>query len=208
MEAKIATMGTLAECGGDTAPAGWALLSRQGNHREEAAAQVRPRPKTPRAICGLLVWSLAMLAGPASAADKYEGPRPAKPDVLYLMHADRLLETEVAEAAQSRVKDKTVYSLSGAGSPARTPLAEPVFLVQVEKLAPAKLQLFPFQVSGGQRQIEFNERKPKDNPRPLHFSITPLDKDLYRLEAQETLEIGQYAFSPSGSNQVFAFEVF
>ena len=31
---------------------------------------------------------------------------------------------------------------------------------------------------------------------------------LYRLEVEESLEPGEYAFSPEGSNQVFCFQVF
>src|SRR5438105_11489753 len=38
---------------------------------------------------------LVVLGGAVFAADSYNGPRPQKPDVPYLLHADQLVETEV-----------------------------------------------------------------------------------------------------------------
>jgi hypothetical protein len=35
-----------------------------------------------------------------------------------------------------------------------------------------------------------------------------LDKDLYKLEAVESLEPGEYSLSPEGSDQVFCFQVY
>ena len=63
-----------------------------------------------------------------SGADDYTGPRPPKPDVLYLVHASNLVPTEVTEAQQEGKKDDTTFSVAGAASSARTPLAEPIFL--------------------------------------------------------------------------------
>ncbi|MCX6638717.1 MAG: hypothetical protein NT090_26990 [Acidobacteria bacterium] len=77
---------------------------------------------------------LPFIALSLAAAQKYQGPRPPKPDLPYLLHASRLVETEVAEAREEKRKDDTVYVISGASSPARTPLAEPILLVETEKL--------------------------------------------------------------------------
>ena len=78
----------------------------------------------------------------AAFAQKYDGPRPPKPDVPFLKHADNLVATEVAQAKEEKRKDDTVYTIEGASSSAKTPLAEPIFLFQSEKLHPDKLQLF------------------------------------------------------------------
>jgi hypothetical protein len=41
------------------------------------------------------------------------------------------------------------------------------------------------------------------------MELTRLNTDkLYRLEVEESLEPGEYALSPEGSNQVFCFQVF
>jgi hypothetical protein len=78
-----------------------------------------------------LVPAIAVLASVTSmfAATKYTGPRPPKPDVLYLVHADNLVETETAVAKEETRKDAQVAIVPGGSSPAKTPLAEPIFLL-------------------------------------------------------------------------------
>src|SRR3974377_914092 len=78
----------------------------------------------------------------AAFAQKYDGPRPPKPDAPYLKHADNLVATEAAQAKEEKRKDDTTYTIEGANSSAKTPLAEPIFLFQSEKLQPDKLQSF------------------------------------------------------------------
>jgi hypothetical protein len=154
---------------------------------------------------------VALLAAmlPVAYAQKHRGPRPAKADVPYLMHADNLIELEGGEASQREDKDRTYYTISGASSPARTPLAEPIFLYASEKVSPEKFQLYRMETTrDGTRQIMFNSRRQKDNPKPVRFSITRLDSNLYRLEAQETLEPGEYVLTPTGANDVYCFNVF
>src|SRR5215510_8569166 len=77
-----------------------------------------------------------------TAASKYDGPRPPKTDMLYLMHADNLIETELGEAAVETRKDAEIAVLPGSSSPAKTPLAEPIFLIKVSKINPQKLQAY------------------------------------------------------------------
>ena len=159
-----------------------------------------------RMISYLLVMG-GLLGLAAFAAEKYTGPRPPKTDLLYLMHADNLVATEAAEAKQeSGKKDETVYSIAGANSPARTPLAEPIFLIESDKVLPERLELYRWDVKSGHRELTVG--KGKKGTRPLHLSVTKLDGRLYRVEASEPLPDGQYSVSPSDSNRVFCFEVY
>lgn len=159
-----------------------------------------------RYLLGGLVLSFGLLATLAAGADDYTGPRPPKPDVLYLVHASNLVPTEVAEAQQEG-KNNDTFSVSGAASSARTPLSEPIFLLRSEKIKPDSLELYRFDVKGGRRQLTLS-RKRSDKSGPFHLSITKLDKDLYRVEADEALEDGEYSLSPSGSNAVFCFQIY
>jgi hypothetical protein len=153
----------------------------------------------------ILLVALCSTLGPAQ---KYSGPRPAEADIPYLQHANSLVETEAVEASEENRKDWTVYVIAGAASPARTPMAEPIFLLKSENIAPEKLELYRLELKRGSRQIAFSQKKKKKNPRPLRLSISRLAEDLYRLEANEPLENGEYSLTPAGSNQVFCFQVY
>lgn len=146
--------------------------------------------------------------GVACCAADYNGPRPTKPDVPFLWHADKILETETTEAKQETKKDDVTYVIDGTASPAKTPLAEPVFLFESLKLSPEKLELYRLEVKNGRREITMNSKKPKNNPRPLRMLVTRLDERLYKIEVSETLENGQYSLSPSDSDRAFCFEVY
>lgn len=150
---------------------------------------------------------LVFLAAVAAAQPKYTGPRPAKPDLLYLKHADSLVPTEAAEAKEEKQKkDDILYIIAGANSSAKTPLASPIFLLQVEKLVPDTLRLFKLDTKNGRREILFG---PKKQPRAFRMEATRLTSDnLYKLEVEESLEAGEYSVSPEGSNQVFCFAVY
>lgn len=151
--------------------------------------------------------AILLLATLCAGAEDYSGPRPPKADVLYLVHASNLVPTEATEAQQEGKKDDTTFSVSGAASSARTPLAEPIFLLRSEKIRPDSLELYRFEVKNGRRQLTLS-RKRSDKSGPFHLSITKLDKDLYRVEADEALENGEYSLSPNGSNAVFCFEIY
>ena len=152
-----------------------------------------------------------MLTIPAlgPAQEEYNGPRPAKPDVPYLMHADNLIETEVSEAREEKKKNDFTYTVTGASSPARTPLAEPIFLFMSEKISPDSLELYRLEVKNGNRQVTVSQKQKKDS-RPLRMSVTRLADKLFRLEVNEGigLENGEYSITPNGSNKVFCFEVY
>ncbi len=151
---------------------------------------------------------LSLIALSLAAADKYQGPRPPKPDLPYLLHASRLVETEATEAREEKRKDDTVYAIPGASSPARTPLAEPIFLMETEKLQADRLELYKLEVRNGRREAVFPAKKKKD-VRPIRLSVTRVDQNLYRIEAAVGLENGEYSLTPAAvSNQVFCFQVY
>ena len=148
----------------------------------------------------LCLCALAALAQP-----KYSGPRPPKPDIPYLLHAENLVATEVSEAKENQRKDDILYTIPGASSPAKTPLSSPILLMATEKLDPAKLQLYKLESRNGQREVLFRKKKPA---RPLRVDVTRLAEGLFRIEVGESLENGEYSLTPEGSNQVFCFQVY
>ncbi|HWZ33910.1 MAG TPA: hypothetical protein VNX18_21370 [Bryobacteraceae bacterium] len=152
--------------------------------------------------------SLLLLLSLTAFAQKYAGPRPPKPDVVYLVHADNLVPTEVTEAKQDSKKNEIQFTVAGTGSSARTPLAEPIFIIESEKIQPQSLELYKFEVKNGHREVTMVQRRTRGGPRPLRLTVTRLDGKLYKIEADEEIENGQYGLSPNGSNTVFCFEVY
>ena len=148
-----------------------------------------------------------VLAASLSAAEKYSGPVPPKPDIPYLLHATNLIETELGQAREESRKNDTSYVISGASSPARTPLAEPIFIIDARQVAPDRFELYRLEVKSGSREVTFSNRRRGGN-RPLHLAVTRLSDHLYKVEADEPLEIGEYAISPSGDNRVFCFAIY
>ena len=153
------------------------------------------------------ILAFVTFAAVAPCADKYDGPRPPKPDLLYLVHADNLVPTETADAKEETKKDESVYAVTGATSPARTPVAEPIFLIQSEKVIPGRLELYKMEVKGGRREVTVSKKR-RGNNRPLYLSVTKLDGNLYKVEASQPLEDGEYTISPNDSNRVYCFAVY
>jgi len=147
----------------------------------------------------LCVWPLL--------AQKYSGPRPAKPDLPYLMHADNLIPTESVDAKQEDRKGDVTYVIPGASSAVRTPLASPAFLITTDQIQADRMQLFKLQSKGGQREVLYTRRK-KRVARPIRLNVTRLGENLYKIEVDEILENGEYSLSPSDSNQVFCFQIY
>ena len=152
---------------------------------------------------------LALIFGAAAlvTAQKYDGPRPAKPDLPYLKHANNLVPTEASEAKEEKgKKDEMTYVIAGAASTARTPLASPIFLLQTQKLNAQTLGLYRLEVRNGRREITTSPKKPMQ---PIRVEVARLDSSgLYKLEVVDSLEPGEYSLSPEGSNQVFCFQVY
>ena len=158
-----------------------------------------------RCIFSFLILGSALILSPAGAwSEDYTGPTPPKPDMVYLVHADNLVPTEAADAKQEK---GDTYSISGTASSARTPLAEPIFLVQSDHLSADSLELYRLSVKSGHREANVSGSR-RGGGRALHLQVTKLGRNLYRLEAAEVLENGEYALSPAGSNKVFCFEVY
>ena len=156
---------------------------------------------------------LFLAAAAAAPAQKYTGPRPPKPDIVYLKHASDLLPAETVEAKEEKKGDSITYWVEGANSPVSTPLASPIFLMVADKIPPESLELYKFETRSGRREISMSSKKPG---RPIRVQITRLTTDkLWQIEVEESLEPGEYSFSPGsnerqgwkGSNQVSCFQV-
>jgi hypothetical protein len=171
------------------------------NETESSTAITRRRVM--KAAAAAALGSGVLLHG----ADKYTGPVPPKKDVPYLLHADNLVETEIANASQTSNKNDVVFAVAGETSPARTPLAEPIFLFAADRLTPESLGLYQFDVTGGKRQISIGRKKGK-GARVFHTSVRNLAPGLFRIEAAEYLENGEYSLSPEGENIAFCFTVY
>ena len=142
--------------------------------------------------------SPALLAAAAlsASAQKYDGPRPPKPDLPFLKHAQNLVPIDIAEAKEEHKKDDILYVIEGAEATARTPLASPIFLIQADKLVPDRLQLFRLTPRSGRREILFQPKKP---PKPILMEVTRLTPDrLYKLEVEESLEPGEILAAARG----------
>ncbi len=154
--------------------------------------------------------ALALAWAPAGRGQQqYSGPKPPKPDIPYLQEADHLIATEVTEAKEEDRKDGTVFVIAGAASPVKTPMAEPIFLFQASRIQPGSLQLYKLEVNGSNREVAIaGGKKRKNVARPLRLDITQIGDTLYRVEAYETLDPGEYSLSPSDSNVAFCFAVY
>lgn len=139
---------------------------------------------------------------------KYQGPKPPKPDLPYLLHASNLVETEAGEARESKVKDDVLYTVAGTTSSARTPMAEPIFIIDAEKLIPDRLSLYKMEVKNGQRQLQIGTGRRSKGAKPIFMMVNKLQGSLFRVEVNEYLENGEYCLSPEGSNQVFCFTTY
>jgi hypothetical protein len=152
--------------------------------------------------------SIILLLAGVAFAQKYDGPRPPKKDVIYLLHADNLVPTEMGDATPEGKKNDPVYTFPGASSPARTPLAEPIFILDSDKITPESVELYKMDVKSGHREVKVSGGSRRSGTKALRLSVTKLDRGLYKMEAAETLDPGQYALSPSSGNHVFCFEVY
>jgi len=142
-------------------------------------------------------------------AKKYTGPRPPKADVPFLLHASNLISTEEGEAREEKRKNDTANILNGAASPARTPVAEPIFLIQTSQLDANKIELFVMTMKNGKREIVFGNKANKDDEKKRkRVLVTRLEPDLFRIETSEVLDNGEYCLSPAGSQKVFCFQVY
>jgi len=154
---------------------------------------------------------LVSLALPAQTGRKYNGPRPGKADLPYLLHAGALIPIEDTEARSSQEKGGTLYTISGASSPARTPVPEPVFLFKSDRINPDRFTLFRMEVRGGNRVLllpPVGKSGKKDQGKPVFLLVNNLAPGLFKVEVNEVLEPGEYCLSPEGSDRAFCFAAF
>ncbi len=156
----------------------------------------------PRRLAPLLV----LLAAFTAAQERYDGPRPAKPDLPYLKHASSLIPTEdIVAKEQDKKRDEVTYVMDGASSPVVTPLASPIFLVLADKMIPEKLELYKLDVKNGHREVRIGKK-----PTAIRLDVMRYAADkLWKVEVDETLEPGEYALSQADdpSNRAFCFQV-
>ena len=154
--------------------------------------------------------ALAFALAASLAAQKYDGPRPDKPDTPYLQHASKLIPLDQDDAKEDKRKEGTAYVTPGAAAKARTPLAEPIILFESKNIAPERLSLYRMEAKGGSREVFFfeNPKKRKDSSKVLRLSVTKIATGLYKLEPTEPLPNGEYAVSPADSNTVFSFTMY
>ncbi len=127
----------------------------------------------------------------------------------YLLEADKLVETEVQQASQSKSKEGQVLSVPGTTSTARTPLPEPIFLFLSEKISPDQLGLYRFEIKEGRREAILGKHKSdEDEQEVFHLTVRKLDAGLSRIEAAEMLNPGEYSLSPEGVDTAFCFTVY
>jgi hypothetical protein len=147
------------------------------------------------------VLLVLMALASAGLAQKYDGPKPAKKDVPYLLQAAKLVATETVEAQQEGKKDDVTYTIPGASSPVTTPMAEPIFIMQAEKIVPERIELYKLESKGGRRELQIKRAH------AIQLEVTRLSADgLWKLEVDESLEPGEYSLSPKDSNQAFCFQ--
>lgn len=158
-----------------------------------------------RRILPLLVAAAFAASAQKTSAQKYSGPVPPKPDFPYLKHANNLVPTEAVDVQEEKKKDEITYIMPGPTSSAKTPLAAPIFLFQADKIAPDRLGLYKLESRNGRREIVATPKKPMQ---PIRIVVSHLTGNLYRIEVDDSLEAGEYALSPEGSNLAFCFEVF
>jgi hypothetical protein len=147
--------------------------------------------------------ALAVALALAAALAQNE-PKPEKPDLPYLKHASTLIATEAAVVKQEKHGSNTRYIIAGANSPARTPLAAPIFLFQSDKIAADSLEFYRLESKGDHREIEYS----KSGPEPLRLIVTRLPGSLYRVEAYEGQEEGEYALRSRDSGTFFCFAIY
>ncbi len=150
------------------------------------------------------VLVLLAIAAFAGFAQKYEGPRPPKPDLPFLKHAESLVPTEPVVAKEEGKAKNSTFVIEGATSTAVTPLASPIFLLKAEKVDPQRMELYKLESKGGRRTVVPAKQA------PIRMEINRLTPDqIWRLEVDESLEPGEYSLTVAEdpSNQAWCFKV-
>jgi hypothetical protein len=154
-----------------------------------------------RQILPLLLAAIA-----AGNAQKYTGPPPAKTDLPYIQHATNLIATEAVDAKEQKSGTDTLWTIDGANSSSKTPLALPIFVIKSDKLNPASLQMYRIESKEGHRELTASAKKDAE---PIHVQVTRLSGDnLYQLDVYNSLDPGEYVLIAEGSLRMFCFQVY
>jgi hypothetical protein len=148
-----------------------------------------------------------VLAIALAAQTKKAIPKPEKKDVLYIVHAATLVQTEVVRPAPKDAADSTTWSIPGESSLAKTPLALPIFTIDATSIAPDKLQLYQFELKGAHRELTL-KKKGVSEAEPVLITVSNIGGTLFRIETVNDIPNGEYGFTIPGSNQFFCFSVF
>jgi hypothetical protein len=157
-----------------------------------------------RALTAIVILTTALAL---TAQIKKAIPKPDKKDVLYLVHASSLVQTEVARPAPKDDGANTTWSIPGESSLAKTPLALPIFTIDAAAIVPEKLQLYPFEVKGAHRELTLRKKGPSETE-PILIAISSISGTLYRIELVNEIPNGEYGLTIPGSHQFFCFSVF
>ena len=154
----------------------------------------------------ILLVLLPLAAMAAAHAQKYTGPPPPKPDLPYIQHATNLIPTEPVDAKEDKKLGDVIYTIDGANSSAKTPLALPIFIIKADKLNPGNLQMYRLESKEGHRELTAAAKK---NAEPIHVQVTQIGGDnIYKLDVYNSLDAGEYALTVEGSNRMYCFQVF
>jgi len=162
----------------------------------------------------MMTFRLAVLSLVAVSAmlgqskQRYDGPRPTKDDVPFLLQAGQLTEIESGEATERNEKDATLYTVAGATSSVRTPVPEPIFIFKSDRINPERLSLFRMESKSGNRVVTIPTSRRRSGPKPIFLMVNRLSGDLWRVEVNEYLENGEYCLTPEGLNKVFCFTAY
>lgn len=153
-----------------------------------------------------LILPLLLTALATANPQKYTGPAPAKADLPYIQHATNLIATEPADAKEQKSGTDTLWTIDGASSPSKTPLALPIFVLKADRLNPANLQMYRLESKEGRRELTSSAKKNAD---PIHVQVTRLGgENMYQLDVYNSLDAGEYALLAEGSLRMFCFQVF
>ena len=153
----------------------------------------------------LLTLMLISLAATAQVSQNL--PDPELEDVPYLLHGDSLVELEQLEATSEEIKNQLRYSIPGASSTARTPLASPEFLLKPSEINPTDLRLYGFDSDKGNRSLLYRNTKTV-MAQPHLIQVSAASNGLALIRVKVSLPAGEYGLTPTGKDTVFAFTVF
>lgn len=157
-----------------------------------------------RALTAIVSLAIAVTL---AAQIKKAIPKPDKKDVLYLVHASTLVQTEIVRPVPKDDGASNTWSIPGESSLAKTPLALPIFTIDTASIAPEKLQLYPFEIKDAHRELTLRKKGPSETE-PILITISPISGTLYRIELVNEIPNGEYGLTIPGSNQFFCFSVF